>query len=248
MDSTDTSDKAHYSDEHLNSYIDDQLSTSEKAEILDAVRHDSELSQRVCKLQKIKNLIQLSYESMDVPTHYKNKQVIKKQGYLKWFAAASILFIVGSITGWVTHQSLNQDKQTELTHLTQYKALKNIAEPWKVMLHVSTDDPIRLNIILNEAESLLKEYEDTSRKLELEILTNNKGMTFVTDNGQSYSQRLQKLQSQHTNLILTACGETLKRISSTHKRLPLLPTTKVVSSALNEIVKRKKEGWTYIHI
>ena len=60
-----------YSDEHLNAFIDNQLDTAEKAELLDALRHDDELSQRVCKLQKLHNLVQLSYQSVEVPEHHK---------------------------------------------------------------------------------------------------------------------------------------------------------------------------------
>ena len=100
----------------------------------------------------------------------------------------------------------------------------------------------------NEAEALLKQYANSTQQLELEILTNNKGMTLVTDNGEPYSKRLQKLQKQYQNLVLMACGETLKRMRATHKQLPLLPKTSVVSSALNQVVKRKKQGWTYIKI
>ena len=69
----------HYSDEHLNAYIDDQLDAKEKADILDAVRHDAELSQRVCKLQKLKNLMQLSYQSIEIPERHKEKNNISNQ-------------------------------------------------------------------------------------------------------------------------------------------------------------------------
>lgn len=240
-----------YSDEHLNAFIDGELHTAEKTEILTAVRHDPELSQRVCQLQKLHNLVQLSYESIEVPERHQAKNTRGQKSGFKWIAAASFFMAIGSLTGWVSHQQLgnNATSLSEIAQITQYKSASNEeSELWKVMLHVSTDDPNRLNIIINEAEALLKEYADSSRKLELEILTNNKGMTLVTNNGESYSRRLQALQNKYQNLVLMACGETLKRISTTHKQLPLLPKTTVVSSALNQVVKRKKEGWTYIRI
>lgn len=240
--------KSQYSDEHLNAFIDGQLDTAEKSEILDAIRHDVELSQRVCKLQKLKNLIQLSYKSVEVPEHHKENKNSAHSLNFRWVAAASFLLAIGTIAGWVSNQTLNKSALAEIAEVTQYKTDTTNSENWKVMLHVSTDDPNRLNIVLDEAEALLKQYANSTRKLELEILTNNKGMTLVTNNGESYSKRLQALQTKYQNLVLMACGETLKRISVTHKKLPLLPKTNVVSSALNQIVKRKKEGWTYIRI
>ena len=240
-----------FSDEHLNAFIDGELDTAEKTEILTAVRHDHDLSQRVCQLQKLHNLVQLSYESTEVPERHKTKTDHRHSSRFNWIAAASLLLAIGSLTGWVSHQQFAAKPTTlsEIAQITQYKPAANEeSEAWKVMLHVSTNDPNRLNIILNETEALLKEYADSSHQLELEILTNNKGMTLVTDNGEPYSKRLRSLQKQYQNLVLMACGETLKRISATHKQLPLLPNTNVVTSALNQVVKRKKEGWTYIRI
>lgn len=247
-----TGTQKNYSDEHLNAFIDGELDTAEKTEILTAVRHDPDLSQRVCQLQKLHNLVQLSYESTEVPERHKNSKDIKP-GRFSWVAAASVLLAIGSLTGWLTHQQFGTEAHatplSEIAEITQFKpATSNQEEPWKVMLHVSTDDPNRLNVILNEAEALLKQYANSAQQLELEILTNNKGMTLVTDNGEPYSKRLKNLQRQYQNLVLMACGETLKRMKATHKQLPLLPKTTVVPSALNQVVKRKKQGWTYIRI
>ncbi len=242
-------DKKQYSDEHLNAFIDDQLDTTEKAEILDAIRHDAELSQRVCKLQKLHNLIQLSYQSVEVPERHKGTKNLTPSVKFKWFAAASFFLAIGSIAGWVSHQSLNQNSLTDIAQITQNPATTNNAEQWKLMLHVSTADPHRLNIVLNEAEALLEEYAKSSRKLNLEILANSEGMALVTNNGKSYNKHLQKLQQKYENLAVMVCGETLKRIQQVKgKKLKLLPNTTIVPSAINQIVNRQQNGWSYIRI
>ena len=82
------SEKRQYSDEHLNAFIDEQLDNTEKAELLDTLRHDTELSQRVCKLQKLHNLVQLSYQSIEVPERHQPKNKNHQPGKLKWVAAA----------------------------------------------------------------------------------------------------------------------------------------------------------------
>ena len=241
-------DRNQYSDEHLNAFIDNQLDTTEQAEILDAVRHDAVLSQRVCKLQKLHNLVQLSYESVEVPEHHSglNKPQSNK---FKWFAAASLFLALGSIAGWISHQTMNPNNITEIAQFTNNAAAIKNADKWKLMLHVSTADPHKLNIILNEAEALLEEYAKSSRKLSLEILTNSKGLALVTNNGKDYNKRLQNLQVKYDNLAVMVCGETLKRIQRTKgKKLNLLPNTTVVPSAINQIVNRQQSGWSYIRI
>ncbi|MCK5722866.1 MAG: hypothetical protein KAI84_10040, partial [Gammaproteobacteria bacterium] len=88
--------KKPYSDEHLNAYIDDELDAAEKAEILNAIRHDAELSQRVCKLQKLHNLVQLSYQSVEVPERHKITGDLTRSTKFKWFAAASFFLAIGT--------------------------------------------------------------------------------------------------------------------------------------------------------
>lgn len=242
-------DKTQYSDEHLNAFIDDQLDSDEKAEILDAVRHDPELSQRVCKLQKLKNLMQLSYQSIEVPERHKEKSDLTQPVKLKWFAAASFFLAIGSIAGWISHQTISSNSLIDIAQVTHTPAATKNAEQWKLMLHVSTANPNRLNIVLNEAEALLEEYANSSRKLELEILTNSEGLALVSNNGKGYNKRLQNLQQKYENLAVMVCGETLKRIQRTQgKKLKLLPNINVVPSAVNQIVKRQQSGWSYIRI
>ena len=242
-------DKKQYADEHLNAFIDDQLDTAEKAEILDAVRHDAELSQRVCKLQKIHNLIQLSYESVEVPERHKTKINLSQPAKFKWFAAASFFLAIGSVAGWISHQTMSSDSLINIAQVSHTPAATNNAESWKLMLHVSTAKPQRLNIVLDEAEALLEEYANSSRKLELEILANSEGLALVTNSGKDYNKRLQKLQQKYTNLAVMVCGQTLKRIQHKQgKKLNLLPNTNIVSSAVNQMVKRQQSGWSYIRI
>lgn len=242
-------DKIQYSDEHLNAFIDDQLDATEKAEILDAVRHDTELSQRVCKLQKLQNLVQLSYQSIDVPEHHKGNNKQTQSTKFKWIAAASFFLAIGTLVGWISHQTLNSNKLIDIAQITHNPDASKNAKHWKLMLHVSTANPNRLNIVLNEAESLLKEYAKTSRKLNIEILTNGEGLALTTNNGRDYNQRLQSLQQKYSNLAVMVCGETLNRIQRTQgKKLKLLPNTNIVPSAINQIVKRQHDGWSYIRI
>ena len=199
-----------YSDEHLNAFIDNQLDATEQAEILDAVRHDSELSQRVCKLQKLHNLVQLSYESVEIPERHTGTNNKTQSNKFKWFAAASLFITIGSIAGWISHQALNPNSITEIAQFTNNTAAIKNADKWKLMLHVSTADPHKLNIVLNEAEALLEEYAKSSRKLNLEILANSEGLALVTNQGKDYNTQLQNLQTKYDNLAVIVCGETLK--------------------------------------
>ncbi|MCW8900512.1 MAG: DsrE family protein [Gammaproteobacteria bacterium] len=241
--------KKQYSDEHLNAFIDNQLDTTEKAAILDAIRHDAELSQRVCTLQKLHNLVQLTYQSVEVPEHHKGTRTPTKETKYRWGVVASFFLVFGAIAGWLSNQAMNPNSLLDIAQVTHSPDHINNTKSWNLMLHVSTADPRRLNIVLNEAESLLAEYAKSSLKLNLEILTNQEGLTLVTNNGKAYNTRLQNLQQKYANLAVMVCGETLNKIQDAQgKKLKLLPNTKIVPSAISQIADRQKNGWSYIRI
>ncbi len=249
MSNTTKNNSKQYSDDHLNAFIDDQLDSSEQAEVLDAIRHDGELSQRVCKLQKLQNLVQLSYQSVDVPQRHQIKNESTTATKFNWFAAASLFLAIGTVAGWVSHKVMHPNSITEIAQVTHNAIESHNAENWKLMLHISTSNPKRLNIVLNEAESLLEEYAKSSGKLELEILTHKDGLALVTNNGTDYNKRLQRLQQKYSNLAVMVCGQTLKRVQREKgKKIELLPNTNVVSSAISQVVKRQRGGWSYILI
>ena len=125
--------KKQYSDEHLNAFIDNQLDTNEKAEILDAIRHDNELSQRVCKLQKLHNLVQLSYQSIEIPEHQKGIGKLSKPSKLSWFAAASFFIAIGITAGWLSHKFVSPTGLTDIAQITQHPLANHHSEHWKLM-------------------------------------------------------------------------------------------------------------------
>jgi len=242
-------DNNQYSDEHLNAFIDEQLDNTEKAELLDAIRHDAELSQRVCKLQKLHNLVQLSYQSIEVPKRHQNTgKEAQQPAKIKWLMVASLLLAAGTLTGWFSNEVIGTKSLYDIAEIKQNNSATNM-DKWRLMLHVSTANPTRLNIVLDEVEALLEEYAVASKTLELEILTNSEGLALVTNNHQQYNHRLQNLQHKYQNLVVLACGQTIKRLQHANgKPVDLLPQTNIVSSAISQIVKRQKEGWTYIRI
>ena len=239
-----------FSDEILNAFIDDQLDHDERAQILSALRHDDALSQRVCDLQKVRSLVQLAFNENDIVPEHQRASTKNHSNSLRKGIAASILIVVGVLSGWFTHQYMSTDKS-----LVEYaKTIRNNQaltenDTWRVMLHVSHDQEKRFNILLSEAEHLLSTYKKNKQPLHLEILANGKGLELVKNKNAPHVLKLQQLQKEYNNLAISVCGQTLKRIQKeTGKTVSLIPDANVVRSAIHQVGKRQKQGWTYIHI
>lgn len=239
-----------FSDEMLNAFIDDQLDKDERTQILSALRHNQALSQRVCDLQKVRSLVQLAFDEKDIIPEHQQVVTGKHHLSLRKGIAASALILVGILSGWFTHQYMSTEKSL-LEYAQTIRNNRAVAEneAWRVMLHVSHNQANRFNVLLGEAENLLATYKKQNKPLQLEILANGKGLDLVKHGNAPHIVKLQQLQKEYDNLVVSVCGQTLERIrKETGKSVSLIPDANVVRSAIDQVGKRQRQGWTYIHI
>lgn len=238
-----------YSDEFLNAYIDGELSNKEKADILEELRHNRELSERVCKIQKAHNMVQLAYENIRIPEHYSNHKHANLKNRFGLGIAASILLLVGLTTGWLAHiQVTPSNPLLEIAESVQ-SGNSALQKTSRVMLHVTTDDPFKLATMLDETEALLSLSSAQAKNLRVEIMTNGKGLNLLRVDTSKFSDRIRALQERYDNLTFMACKKAIARVEERMGiQVKLLPGAGTVPSALNEVIRRTQQGWTYIKI
>jgi hypothetical protein len=237
-----------FSDEILNAFIDDELSHDERTQILSALRQDEDLTQRVCDLQKVRGLIQLAYADETLPINQNSKE--KNHSSSKYRYVAGILLVFGVFIGWFA----NQTYHSGYTRLQIANNVRNIPanknnETWHVMLHVSNNDPRRFDVLLSETEYLLESHKKNNQPIEIELLANSNGINLLKAGSSSQAKKLNMLTQKYNNLTLSVCGKTLQRLQQdTGNKIILLPKTNIVRSAIYQVTKRQKEGWSYIRI
>jgi len=259
-----------YSDEQLNAFIDNEMGSVEKTRLIQALRQDAHLRDRYNTLKNIGELVRHNYQSL--PTTRQQSPLTTTRPWPSRAVAACALLLVGTIIGWQVHE-IRQPTLIDLANLvvphtagrsdseqsdsgqsgSEQVAAKhsasNDATDVKLMFQVSTDNPYRLTNFLDETERLLQSGQQLHRKLQIEIVTNGAGLSLVKHQNSPQAQRIQQLQQQYDNLIISACGLALQRLkTNTGETLELLPNTRVVPSALHQVIKRQQEGWIYVNI
>ena len=243
-----TQESFNYSDEMLNAYLDNELATEERKHLIEDLRVHDGLRQRVCRLEQVRNMVSIAYHDVSDPQHTLDP---KGRGFISYATvAASILVVIGVVGGWFGHAILQSEKSlVELADSVQMNATRTEAQPWRVLLHVTSDDPYRINVLLNEAESILREYQAKQQKVAIQILANGKGLNLLRNDKSPYGKRIAELQENYDNLILMACAQAMARVQQrTGKVVELLPDTQIAPSAIGEVLNRQREGWTYIKI
>lgn len=236
----------HYSDEFINSYLDNELENDDRQELLDAIRHDSELSARVCKLKNVKDMVQLAFQIETIPS-----SSTKTNSSKHWYSiAATILVVIGLSVGWFAKDYSMQPSLSELAKTIQLpNATNQNNKNWRLMLHVSSYDPKRYNLLLSETEQLLKTSQENNESVQIELLTNSLGLSLLKDDDQKFAQQLNALASKYDNFKLLACETALKRLKVEKGiDLKLVPEAQKVGSAIHHLIQRQKQGWSYIHI
>ncbi len=241
---------APYSDEFLNAYIDGELATDERSQLLDDTRQDSELATRLCRLQKVKDMVQLAHHTVE-NANLDQTGKRRLQRYSLRACAASLLLGMGLVLGNYTALSeAHSPSLMELAQTSKFNVQPASAErEWKLIVHVNSGDPARLRAVLDETEHLLKTSAGSTRKVQIEVLANGEGIRMLEDKNTPYARKILAMESSYKNVRFLACQIALNR----HKDedgfdIDLLPGVTVVSSAVTQAKTRQREGWTYLRI
>jgi len=233
------------SHDRLNALIDGQLDYFEEGRLLDAIQRDPGLERRVSELRLLKELIRHAYHDQ-LPAGARNRGE-RPRNWPLMVVAAVVLIALGVGAGWTSHAWQQRDGDTDLSRLAHRSgAVAQIAAANRVVLHVSSSAPERVYAMLDDAEAMLRAARTSGQPIAIEILANSTGLDILRIDVPGPSGRLASLRAENPNLTLVACGQTIERLRERGVTVHLLPQTVVATSALDEVVKRIHEGWTYV--
>ena len=254
------SDDKDFSEERLNAFIDGELDTAEKDEIFEALGEDSALSQQVCELRQLSELVRHAYEKPPESEKYDKPEPLRMS---RWGRAASATLLVGlgAMLGWAGHQPASQQadpgmqavywdkdhafQNADLDKITDQQGLK------RVIVHLNTSSIARFEQALDTAEQLLETYADSESGAEVEVVTNASAIKMLRTDYSPYADRVRALQDRYLNLTFLACKDALDHVRELEEldtEVTLLPDVDVTPSALEHILNRLSDGWVYINV
>lgn len=242
------------SDEHLNAFVDGQLDTDEKSRVLSAINADESLSRRACELRRLNDLVQHAYDNLP-PAPRRHTSVAMGMGWRQAVAAALLLAIGGTI-GWYSHAEQLPASDLRAMYLDQEKAFQTaeldeapVHGERKILLHLSSDAPDKLEQALDTAEQLLASYREQRQPVEIEVVANAGGLELLRADVSPFADRVRELQRKYDNLTFLACQTAMNRLRREQHITPeLLPEALITPNALDEILNRLQQGWMYVSV
>lgn len=229
--------------QQLNAYLDNELEQEERAHVLSALRNEPALSDELARLQRMNALITLAYESVPAPPVSAALPQPALSKPLRLVAAVLVL-VLGGIIGWLFHQPAPESADLPFINLSQLN-IKNPPDN-KILIHINAMDDKRISKALDDTERLLKNAKEKGKPLQLEIVANASGLGMLRK-GSPYTQRIQQIAADNSNVSFLACGFAMENAKLKEgKDIPLIPQAQKVDAALEEILRRLKDGWLYV--
>ena len=112
----------------------------------------------------------------------------------------------------------------------------------KLVIQVSSADPVTHKIALNNAVNMQKAYGMDN--IAIEIVAYGPGLTLMTDKSKE-SERVASLAIQE--ITFSACGNTMQKVAAKSGSMPvLIDGVKVVPAGVQRIMELQEQGYAYI--
>lgn len=226
------SDEREFSDERLNAFVDGELEAQERDDILAAMTRDPALGHRLCELRAAKELLRHAYDAPPAPARSFRRSAAVWRGGI----AAGLALVLGLFVGWQGHRLAGGESP-----LAGNLAMHN---PARILIHLDDASVERMEEALDVAEAYVARDDHTR----IEVVVNNSGINMLRSETSPYATRIAALSSRSELISFVACGYAISRYRKAGQSVTLLPAAKVETSAVEHIVGRMRQGWTYVKI
>jgi len=241
--------KPEISQEQLNAFIDGELDQTEKDRLFVALDGNPELAQRLGALRAVKEMVNHGYAEPPPAPRSKRPRRFAVPHYL----AAGIVLVLGLAMGWMGRgwSSPPRPVQFAQNHAGMLRPISLAgvtADTRKIVLHLDSDQPVKLKTLLDDVDYLLRHQTTQGRPVQVEVIANNYGLDLLRADITPYAARIDDLAQHHANISFVACGQTMHRLTKEGVKVELLPQVRVAPTAIGQIINRLQHGWTYIKV
>lgn len=237
----------------LNAYVDGELSADQQAEFLAAMRDDADLARRACELGQLKKQLRLAYAVP--PEAPRGVDSRARRSRCSGPTAAVALLLFGLIGGWLLHAGLPYGSVAAQRLVVLDPAGRGqapaVAEDreTRIVFHLTNADQQVAGELLDEVERMLVAYQADGRPLRVEVVSHSEGLTLLRESLSRHKARIHELAGRFDNLTFVACRNSIERLRVEHGiEVKLIPDAELIESGVSHVVKRQREGWSYIRV
>ena len=114
-------------------------------------------------------------------------------------------------------------------------------------IHVDENDPMKMNIALNNAKFVTKYYRGKGEDVKVEIVAHGPGLHMFREDTSPVKTRIAAMALEQGNLAFSACGNTMRAMKKKEgKDVPLISEATQVTSGVVRLMELQEAGWNYV--
>jgi uncharacterized protein len=222
--------------QQLNALADGSLDASQSEKLLEDIERDAELREALCDIHRLKDMVRYTYAESEPPNRH--HRLTERFRLVAGMAAAVVLLLgLGFVGGRLT---LPNDP------LAPFELTQVVSQPNKVVLFVGHSDAGKFQQTLDRAERLLIQYE--GQGVEVNVVASAGGIDLLRKASSPYLQRIRNLSDNYAALQFVACNNTIAKLVREGKDVALVENAVIKPSAVQFVVERLQQGWSYVAI
>jgi intracellular sulfur oxidation DsrE/DsrF family protein len=217
----------------LHAYVDRQLDPELQQAVLHAMQSDARVRQRVGQLRMTKDWMRAGFPVSPV------QPVAQARCSSLWHKAGTAL--VASVIALAVGISSGVLGYLYADRGVIAGAVQDQAQ--RIVLHLDESKPERFRAVLDYAEQFLRQHSTSGAQVE--VVANANGIDLVTSGVSPYEARVRAMMQQHPNLHFIACANSIRQLRARGLEALMLTDVHSSSTALDHIVARLRDGWSY---
>ncbi|WP_246820228.1 hypothetical protein [Bradyrhizobium iriomotense] len=121
------------------------------------------------------------------------------------------------------------------------------AEPHRLALQISDDDPVKMRAVLDVAANVSRHYSGQGGDVEIVVVAFNGGLDMLLEDRSPVKERLVNFLKSMPNVGLIACGNTLETLAVKEgRRPPLIDGVSVTQVGVAALMDLAEKNWTIV--
>lgn len=233
-----------HTDEELHRFIDGELDEAARQRLEGRLDRDSALAERVRDYRNVDRTLREAFDDIEPPQRpFRSRP--RHRRIAPGLAAAALLLSLSLLTGWFGHALLTDPEGEDL--LAGGITLPSEGqEHLKTVFHIDVDEKAVAEQLLDRVETVLTTYAD--RGVEVEVVANAAGLNLLRADTSVVASRVSAMMNEYDNLVFVACVNAIRRLQEQGVDVQLIDRTHAKETAIDHVVDRLREGWTYVKI
>ncbi|WP_177248326.1 hypothetical protein [Bradyrhizobium sp. Ghvi] len=131
--------------------------------------------------------------------------------------------------------------------IATFQASAQAADPHRLALQISDDDPVKMRAVLDVAANVSRHYSGQGDDVEIVVVAFNGGLDMLLDDRSPVKERLLNFLKSMPNVSFIACGNTLETLAAKEgRRPPLIAGISVTQVGVAALMDLAEKNWTIV--